>query len=58
MKRSLLVACIFTCQAAFAQDALRVSSDRTVGGFVFPESCGYEQLEEPVSYDLGEVLSG
>lgn len=23
-----------------------------------PESCGYEQLEEPVSYDLGEVLSG
>jgi ATP-dependent DNA ligase len=23
-----------------------------------PESCGYEQLEEPVSYDLGEVLGG
>jgi ATP-dependent DNA ligase len=23
-----------------------------------PESCGYDQLEEPVSYDLGEVLSG
>jgi ATP-dependent DNA ligase len=23
-----------------------------------PESCGYEQLEEPVNYDLGEVLSG
>jgi ATP-dependent DNA ligase len=23
-----------------------------------PESCGYAQLEEPVSYDLGEVLSG
>ena len=23
-----------------------------------PESCGYEQLEEPVSYDLAEVLSG
>ena len=23
-----------------------------------PESCGYEQLEEPVGYDLGEVLSG
>ncbi len=23
-----------------------------------PESCGYEQLEEPVSYDLSEVLSG
>ena len=23
-----------------------------------PESCGYEQLEEVVSYDLGEVLSG
>lgn len=22
-----------------------------------PESCGYEQLEEPVSYDLAEVLS-
>jgi ATP-dependent DNA ligase len=23
-----------------------------------PESCGYEQLEEPVSYELGEVLEG
>ncbi|MFG3504997.1 ATP-dependent DNA ligase [Streptomyces sp. NPDC047821] len=23
-----------------------------------PESCGYEQLEEPVSYDLDQVLSG
>jgi hypothetical protein len=23
-----------------------------------PESCGYEQLEEVASYDLGEVLSG
>ncbi len=23
-----------------------------------PESCGYEQLEQPVSYDLAEVLSG
>jgi ATP-dependent DNA ligase len=23
-----------------------------------PESCGYAQLDEPVSYDLGEVLSG
>ena len=23
-----------------------------------PASCGYEQLEEPVSYDLAEVLSG
>lgn len=23
-----------------------------------PESCGYEQLEEPVKYDLAEVLSG
>ncbi len=23
-----------------------------------PESCGYEQLDEPVSYDLGEVLGG
>jgi ATP-dependent DNA ligase len=23
-----------------------------------PESCGYEQLEEPVSYDLGDVLGG
>ena len=21
-----------------------------------PESCGYEQLEEPVSYDLGSIL--
>jgi hypothetical protein len=27
-------------QPFFAQDALRVSSDQTVGGFVFPESCG------------------
>ncbi len=23
-----------------------------------PESCGYEQLDEPVGYDLGEVLGG
>ena len=23
-----------------------------------PESCGYEQLEEPVGYDLAEVLGG
>jgi len=23
-----------------------------------PESCGYDQLEEPVSYELGEVLNG
>jgi ATP-dependent DNA ligase len=23
-----------------------------------PESCGYDQLEEPVSYDLGDVLGG
>jgi ATP-dependent DNA ligase len=23
-----------------------------------PESCGYDQLDEPVSYDLGEVLNG
>jgi ATP-dependent DNA ligase len=23
-----------------------------------PESCGYEQLDEPVSYDLAEVLGG
>ena len=23
-----------------------------------PESCTYEQLEEPVSYDLAEVLGG
>jgi ATP-dependent DNA ligase len=23
-----------------------------------PESCGYDQLEEPVSYDLAEVLAG
>ncbi len=23
-----------------------------------PESCGYTQLEEPVSYDLDAVLSG
>ena len=23
-----------------------------------PESCGYDQLEEPVSYDLARVLGG
>jgi ATP-dependent DNA ligase len=23
-----------------------------------PTSCGYDQLEQPVKYDLGEVLSG
>jgi ATP-dependent DNA ligase len=23
-----------------------------------PESCGYDQLEEPVSYDLDRVLGG
>ncbi len=23
-----------------------------------PESCGYEQLDEPLSYDLGEILAG
>jgi ATP-dependent DNA ligase len=23
-----------------------------------PRSCTYEQLEEPVSFDLGEILSG
>jgi ATP-dependent DNA ligase len=23
-----------------------------------PESCGYDQLDEPVSYDLTDVLGG
>jgi hypothetical protein len=42
MKQALLAAAIVFSQAAFAQDTLRVSSDQTVGGFVFPESCGYD----------------
>jgi hypothetical protein len=42
MKQALLAAAILLCPAAFAQDTLRVSSDQTVGGFVFPESCGYD----------------
>ena len=42
MKPLMLAALLICSQSAFAQDALRVSSDRTVGGFVFPESCGYD----------------
>jgi hypothetical protein len=42
MKQALLVIAVLSCQAAYPQDALRVSSDQTVGGFVFPESCGYD----------------
>jgi hypothetical protein len=42
MKPLMLAALLLCSQSAFAQDALRVSSDRTVGGFVFPESCGYD----------------
>jgi len=34
-------ALIFVAATAVAQD-YRVSSDQTVGGFVFPESCGYD----------------
>lgn len=37
---------IYVCMLAFVQAAAaqapRVSSDQTVGGFVFPESCGYD----------------
>jgi hypothetical protein len=42
MKLLMLAALLLCSPSAFAQDALRVSSDRTVGGFVFPESCGYD----------------
>jgi hypothetical protein len=42
MKQAWLVVSILLCHSAFAQDTLRVSSDQTVGGFVFPESCGYD----------------
>ena len=42
MKQALLAAVFLLVQSAFAQDALRVSSEQTVGGFVFPESCGYD----------------
>jgi hypothetical protein len=42
MKQALLVIAVLSCQAAYPQDSLRVSSDQTVGGFVFPESCGYD----------------
>jgi hypothetical protein len=42
MKLALLVAALLCSQTVFAQDGLRVSSDQTVGGFVFPESCGYD----------------
>jgi len=41
MKPALLAVAALFCQTALAQDALRVSSDQTAGGFVFPESCGY-----------------
>jgi sugar lactone lactonase YvrE len=40
MKHTLL-ALILLSQMTFAQDSLRVVSDKTAGGFVFPESCGY-----------------
>ena len=42
MKQALLVVfSILLSHAAAAQDALKVSSDKTAGGFAFPESCGY-----------------
>lgn len=42
MKRVLLLGfCILLSQTSAAQDTLKVSSDKTAGGFVFPESCGY-----------------
>jgi hypothetical protein len=43
MKLALVLAALALAQLSYGQakDALRVSSDQTVGGFVFPESCGY-----------------
>ena len=40
MKHTLFALALLS-QMSFAQDALRVASDKTAGGFVFPESCAY-----------------
>ena len=44
MKIAALVTVLAFSQFSYAQgnETLRVSSDQTVGGFVFPESCGYD----------------
>jgi hypothetical protein len=44
MKLSLAVLALALSQLSYGQGKanLRVSSDQTVGGFVFPESCGYD----------------
>ena len=44
MKPALVVLALALSQLSYGQgkDSLRVSSDQTVGGFVFPESCGYD----------------
>ena len=42
MKRALSAFLVAFAPACLAQLALRVSSEQTVGGFVFPESCGYD----------------
>jgi DNA-binding beta-propeller fold protein YncE len=41
MAAAVIAAALF-CHAVFAQNPLRVSSDQTVGGFVFPESAAYD----------------
>jgi len=43
MRSVIVVAALALSQSALAQasDGLRVASDKTAGGFAFPESCGY-----------------
>src|SRR6185436_13128840 len=44
MKSAIIVAALALSQPALGQvsgDGLRVASDNTAGGFVFPESCAY-----------------
>jgi sugar lactone lactonase YvrE len=43
MKSVIIITAFALSQSALGQgsDSLRVASDKTVGGFVFPESCGY-----------------
>ena len=43
MKSVIIIAVLALSQSALGQgsDSLRVASDKTAGGFVFPESCGY-----------------
>lgn len=42
MKQAWLVAALLVSHAAVAQEALRVASDQTISGFVFPESAAYD----------------